>query len=93
MKHADDWPEIPRDWENTTNGNDVCPSFAPPPPSGRFVRVWVDYPDNSRREYQDLPRYCVTEYADEDYLEPLGTGEELISTDDWAEVLAYVATL
>lgn len=70
-------PCIPDTWEDTSWHLDAAPSFTTP----QGHTVWVDYEDASLREHPtDSHRFCVVDRH----------GEELISTDDWTEVLCVV---
>lgn len=80
-----DWPTMPPvgDFVDVSWRNDMCPSIA----SDRLqLQVWIDFLNPTDREFFDSPRFRV---------EPQicgieATGESL-ETDDWAEVLAFIA--
>lgn len=67
-------PSLPPTWEDTSWHNDVCPSWCTP---DRGLQVFVDYEEPSMREFPDTPRFTVVDQE----------GEEVVSTDDWSEVL------
>lgn len=73
-------PTIPAGWQDTSWGNDVCPSYLTP----NGLRVWVDHPDADKREFSEMPRYAVTRESED------GDVTELCTTDDWAQVLRVV---
>jgi hypothetical protein len=76
-------PSIPAGWTDQSWHNDSCPSFN----TGKGVSVFVDYADVSLREVQDdYPRFSVMCESGRDDI-PV----ELLSTNDWDEVLAFVA--
>lgn len=76
-------PAIPDGWTDQSWHNDACPCFN----TGRGLVVFVDYADASLREIQeDYPRFSVQ--ADPEVHDH---NESLLETDDWSEVLAYVA--
>lgn len=60
--------------DDTSWGNDQCPSFT----CDVFV-LWIDYPERERREFRCNPRFMITD-----------EGNEVLSTDDWADVVAFV---
>lgn len=73
---------IPSDWSDTSYHNDVCPSYRKSFPSGRSLRIWVDFADPARREYPNSPRFTVQSMnADEEFM------DDIVQTDDWEEVL------
>lgn len=68
-------------------GNDVCPSQTRTLPDGALLRVWHDFADVERREFDGGCLYAVDLTRD---------GEpqvDLMASDDWAEVVAFVADL
>ena len=81
-------PPIPDDWEESSWHNDACPSFTA---SADRLHVFVDYADPAAREFRDGPRFNVRgnmfgiDGGDDDFT------DELLNTDDWAEVLRFVA--
>lgn len=65
--------------------NDVAPSFthADAPPDDDFdLRLWVEHPEPSMREYEGFARYAVTDHRDPD------RQVAFIETDDLAAALA-----
>lgn len=73
--------EIPAGWIDTSWHNDVSPSF-----ETRGLRIWVDFADPGRREFEDRPRFTVAEYTDD-----MDWVADHLSTDDWSAVLQFVA--
>lgn len=73
--------EIPKDWIDTSWHNDACPSWEVSPGG---PQVYVDYADPKMREFPGIQRFSVHVYKDGESAIPL-------VTDDWAEVLAYLA--
>lgn len=69
-------PAIPATWADRSWRNDNCPSFQ----SGEWT-IWVDYAEPAQREHGG-PRYHVE----------CGLGYVREATDDWAAVLARVAS-
>jgi hypothetical protein len=75
-------PAIPEGWTDTSWHNDTCPSFN----TGKGHIVFIDFADIALREIQEeYPRFTVR--ADPDHA---NSDDELLSTDDWAAVLALV---
>lgn len=74
----DDLPSIPEAWTDISYGDDCCPSWS----VRDGVSVFVDYADPSMRELKLGKRFFV---VDED------NSASLLETDDWDEVLAFVA--
>lgn len=60
--------------DDTSWANDQCPSFT----CDVFV-LWIDFPERERREFRCNPRFMLTD-----------EGNEVLSTDDWADVVAFV---
>lgn len=79
-----DLPELPRGWTDQTWINDACANYRAP---GFFV-VYLDHPSAAQREIEG-PRFTVF-HCDETGA-ALGDGGELLATDSWALVLAFVA--
>jgi hypothetical protein len=75
-------PAIPADWEDTSWANDTCPTFMNEA-LGLFLSV--DFADEALREFEGGKRFYLSAYAD-------GIGDTLLETDDWAEVLAFIAS-
>jgi|HubBroStandDraft_5_1064220.scaffolds.fasta_scaffold54935_3 hypothetical protein len=61
-------------FEDISWRNDTCPSFM----CDVFV-LWVDFKDPAMREHPETPRYAITD-----------EGREVLATDDWAAVRAFV---
>ena len=75
---------IPTDFVDTSWHNDACPSFSKDIGDGFCARVYADI---NEREIQDFGRFSVC-ICDEDMM----FIEEGINTDDWNEILEWVAT-
>ncbi len=76
---------IPPHWQNVTWHHDACESWIAARGPWGALKVWVDKEDPEARECDGHPRFAVTFLdADED-------PTELLASDDWAEVLAFVA--
>jgi len=76
----DAMPEIPENWTDISWHNDSCPSFE----CGK-LRIYVDYANPESREVATPFRFGVT--ADDND----GNGVSLLDSDDWTEVLTFVA--
>jgi hypothetical protein len=74
-----DCPEIPQAWKDASDDTPLCPSWLI-----GGLRIFVDYLDPTLREISVGKRFFV---VDED----LWLGDELLQSDDWAEVLDFVA--
>lgn len=78
-------PAIPEGWTDQSWHNDSCPSFD----TGKGVSVFIDFAEVQKREHElDGPRFSVMSDPNKD-----GIPVEELSTDDWAEVLAFVGKL
>jgi hypothetical protein len=83
---AADMPAIPAGFEDSSWHNDVCPTIQS---SALRLSIFLDYADPAQREFgADTNRFLVLELdADGCY-----TGEQpLVATDDWSEVLSFIA--
>ena len=74
-------PLIPEAWEDSSWHNDACPCFT----VGR-LQIYIDFDKVEDRELQGGHRFCVLREA-KDKL----AVEDVLSTDDWQAVLAFVA--
>jgi len=75
--------EIPEGFEDTSYGNDVCPSI-----EGFNIKVFIDYADVALREYPEHPRftfYVMDKYGQAFPFDNYG------QSDAWSDVLAYIA--
>jgi hypothetical protein len=82
---AADMPAMPEGFEDSSWGNDACPSIS----SEKLgLLVYVDYVDTSKREEGCEFRFAVFP-LDEDGSIDHDRGL-LQTTDDWAEVLALI---
>ena len=70
-------PAVPAEWSDISWHNDACPSFD----AGNDMVVFVDYADQSLREFPDSERFTVSD------------GDFLLATNDWSEVLAFCANV
>ena len=85
----DSLPDIPRGWEDMSWHNDVSPSFrAHTRTDSTYIRVWIDYPDETRRELSGK-RFTASWYDAEG--NHLGDLYPFVETDDWATLLAAIA--
>ena len=84
---------IPKDWEDTFNGNDAMYSYE----IGNF-RIWIDHPNSEESElfigYSDIREYerfavvCSDKYIDENPNDHY-VDDVLFSSNDFNEVIAY----
>lgn len=81
---AEDMPNFPEGWTDSSWHNDICPSRMSPDDT---IQVFVDYADPDRREMPELPRFSVSRLSESD------NPETLLESDDWSEVLAFIQTL
>lgn len=81
---ADHMPTIPAGFEDSSWCNDMCPSFTS---EALGLVIWVDHSERDKREFPEIERFCVQSTDDEGAAKH---GPEL-RTDDWSEVLAFVA--
>ena len=80
---AADMPAIPAGWTDQSWHNDACPSFN----TGSGMVVFIDFADPTLKEFEDTKRFTV--HSDP---EKADSNDVLFETDDWAEVLAFIAT-
>lgn len=83
-------PDLPPSWSDVSWHNDACPAFETP----EGVHVFCDYPEPDRRETADGRRYSAYAMYGEPGDWQAGCDESVIpgvSSDDFADVLAYVA--
>ena len=86
-----DMPAIPAEWLDSSWHNDACPSFevmrgGEGDSNFEFARVWIAESDPAQREFPESPRFQVSfENGECDF--HIG-----IASDNWQEILAYVAT-
>ena len=52
--------KIPKEWEHTSYGNDMCPSYG-----YKNKKVFIDHPNAKQREDETLSRFSITD-DDED---------------------------
>ena len=76
---------IPADWKDMSFRNDNMPFFLISPALG----VFIDYADPAQREFPNK-RFMVVQMEDGEH--PDDADEPLLETDDWAEVLDFVAS-
>jgi hypothetical protein len=93
--------DVPHDIDarmiDTSWHNDACPSFTLDLADGDTLKLWVDHPELSARDYAGK-RYTLvriiseTTYADGGRtVEESENVEELLSTDDLSEVLSTLS--
>lgn len=86
-------PQIPAAWQDASWKNDTCPSYLAKEQAstadtiGWQVRVYIDYADADQREIGEASRFSAHIFTDA----PGGGDGATFDTDDWAEMLAYVA--
>ena len=78
--------EIPEGFEDSSWKNDTCPCFIN---TAMRMRLFVDYADPAQREMPDLKRFLITDVEADG--SPVENSKTLIETDDWNEVVAFVA--
>lgn len=78
-------PAIPADWRDASWRNDGMPFFVASPKRG----VWVDYADESSREFSGGKRFTVVRLTNGEH-DP-DDGDALLETDVFAEVLRFLS--
>lgn len=78
-----DLPAILDSFVDTSWHNDICPSFTS---DALGLTIFTDYADAAKREFPDTKRFTV---QTQDH--GVETSGPSLDTDDWAEVLAFVA--
>lgn len=79
---------IPDGFEDTSWGNDICPSFFN---LALQISLYVDYANPERREWPELKQFSL--HRTDEVGGRLDGGEDLVNTDDWQEVLKKLAEL
>ena len=79
---------IPTGWQDTSWGNDVCPSWE----VADAIRVWVDFNNPDDRELGPLPRFRAEKLEILHAGGPSLTEEFLYTGDDWDACLTAVAS-
>lgn len=83
---AADLPEMPQGFEDASWHNDMSPSIEN---RAMGLRVWIDFLKPEDRDLPDSKRFTVQGIdADGDLLDE----DDLLNTDEWADVLALIAT-
>lgn len=83
-------PAIPADWTDSSWRNDTCPSFCAIDHQGSDwwnLAVYIDYADPAAREIGQTERFTVLFSHHLIDASPV----DVLSTDDWNAVLAFVA--
>lgn len=79
--------------EDTSWGNDVCPSFEMHL-EDRGIRIWVDHPEAECREMKTPERFLISplvwDEAESAWIMP-ESSPPLLKTDSITEVLSYIA--
>lgn len=83
-----DLPSTPSHWIDRSWHNEPCPSFQIGEADG--LVVFVDYIEADKREFPEFPRFSVHGLSQDGQFLPGGC--ELLASDDWAAVLAFVAS-
>jgi hypothetical protein len=84
---AADMPAIPAGFVDSSWCNDACPTIQS---EALRLSIFIDYADPAQRELgEDTDRFLVLQLdAEGSY-----TGDEpLVATNDWSEVLAFIAS-
>jgi hypothetical protein len=79
---AETLPPIPAGWTDQSWHNDTCPCFN----AGNGNVVFIDYADTDLREWPESKRFTVQ--GDPEIVDH---NDVLLETDDWSEVLAFIA--
>lgn len=82
-------PAMPQGMVDTSWHNDVCPSYARLREDGSdALRIWIEHPDKTQREYDEQKRFMVVTYGAE------GTpGNCVLETENWGPVLMFLNTM
>lgn len=72
-------------FQDTSWGNDVCPSFEN---EKLKIRVWVDHSDSELREISGYHQYAIAKLNND--LEPI---ETLLETDDFQEIIDFIKSM
>lgn len=74
-------PAIPAGFDDVSWHNDTCPSFMN---EASGLIIFVDYANPAEREFPETPRFTLGTWDDGN------TGNDIVSTDDWQEVIAHI---
>lgn len=75
---------IPSGFKDESWHNDAMPCFTKSIADERTLRLWIDYTNPDMREFDTAPRFALVSDIDgEDTI-------EIMSTDDYAEIVAYL---
>lgn len=83
---AADMPAIPEGFADSSWHNNAAPSFEN---KGLGLSIWIDFKDVALREFEDGKRFIVHPLDAEGCFTQ---DDPILETDDWAEVLAFVAS-
>ena len=78
----DDVLVFPEDWDDISYRNDVAPSFSKDLENGQRLVIFCDYINPEFREFENEPRFCLSVWEDENFVELLcqsDTFEEILS--------------
>ena len=83
-----DYPTLPPGFRDSSWHHDVCPSMRN---ETLGLLVFIDFTDVTKREFtdDDSPRFSVLKMDGDGCLE---NSDTILTTDDWAEVLALIAS-
>jgi hypothetical protein len=79
---------IPEGWQDSSWGNDVCPSFLIP---AAGLKVFIDHEDPSQREIEDAPRFSVHPTDADGNVDYEAADCCILETESWDIVLHTIA--
>jgi hypothetical protein len=82
-----DIPPMPAGFIDDSWGDDACPSFRRDERES-CVRIWIAEADEYARDAESQTRFSIAREWDDGRIP-----DALLDTDDWSEVLAYIAAM
>jgi hypothetical protein len=76
---------LPKEWENISYGNDVCPSYL-----YKGYVIFIDHKDKNKREVMDQYRFLIMTF--DSTMESYNTDYNLLQTDSFKKVLSFLNT-
>lgn len=85
------WPDWVNQYQDTSWGNDVCPSrllYGEIGAGVRHARLWIDYDKPADREEPKNPKFLICEYSDSDEVTRESLTDDCEEARGWCEEIA-----